>query len=59
MGMSLYLVARINENTFDGTEYSIINNANTQTRLRLIVVHNRQSASYRTRDDIISLKPCR
>lgn len=57
-GHILFSVARINENTFDGTEYSIINNRRSQTGLRVIVERTRKSASYRTRDDMVTLVPC-
>jgi len=57
-GHILFSVARINENTFDGTEYSIINKRGTQTALRVVVGRTRKSASYRTRDDMVTLVPC-
>jgi hypothetical protein len=57
-GHVLFRLKRVNATTFDGTEFSIINQQRTQTPLRIIVDRNRQSAGYRTSDDMITLRPC-
>lgn len=57
-GHILFKVSRLNPTTFEGTEYSIIKNKRTQTRLRLIVDQDRKYITYRTEDDMVSLTQC-
>jgi len=59
-GGHFFNIARINEVTFEGTEYSYGTNGNTtRIPLRLIITANRSSIEYRTTDEIITLLPCR
>ena len=57
-GHVLFRLKRVNATTFDGTEFSIINQQRTQTPLRIIVDRNRKSAGYRTSDETLTLMPC-
>ncbi len=59
-GKRLFTMARINSTTFEGTEYSF-NNSGGETRipLRIIINENRSSIEYRTRDELLTLLPCR
>ena len=57
-GHILFKVNRLNPTTFEGTEYSINENKETRTRLRLTVDKDRNYTTYQTKDDIISLTPC-
>ena len=54
----LFKADRINATTFEGTEYSIIKNIRTRTRLRLIIDKGRHTITYRTEDDMVSMTPC-
>jgi hypothetical protein len=62
LGHVLFRVDRINETTFDGTEFSftyhpVKKNTRIRTRIpvRLIVNQNGSSISYRTKDDMLTL----
>jgi hypothetical protein len=59
-GKRLFTMARINASTFEGTEFSYSDSGRTtRIAVRLIITKNRNSIEYRTRDDLLTLMPCR